>query len=226
MLGGIGLIVSACASSAKDSGARQRAECAGDVSVGSIAEFVDHLNTLPLPVTVPCVLESLARPFAVELTDNPISAQPANGPENPRIFLFSGNLVLTLVPEGAGAHVIELGEYEGEARSRKGEVAFPLHEPLSDDAPFTRIAHPEYGTSCAMCHIDQEPHPDGGMVSVAIRPEDRTLVSLDDLRRTADAQCGPEATSARCAFLRTLLAGEVVHQEFPSSYPTLFELAE
>lgn len=199
--------------------------CVGSASPGSVEEMVDHLNSLPLPVTVPCLLDSLARPLEVELTDNRISAQPADGSLSPRIFVFTGDLVTALVPSGEGAGVLEFGEAVGDRHSRKGEVVVPVERELSATDPFTRIEHAEYGTVCAVCHIEQEPHPGGGTTSVAISPSSRSLVSVRTLE-DASLDCGPEAPDGRCAVLQALFDGPVEHRAFPAAYPTIFELTE
>src|SRR3712207_6534727 len=67
----------------------------------SIAEAVALVSALPRPLTVGCYLESLERPLRVNATSAVISLQPAAGPRNPRMFLFAGNLVSSIVPAGS-----------------------------------------------------------------------------------------------------------------------------
>jgi len=199
--------------------------CTGEASPGSIAEMVDHINTLPLPVDVPCLLDSLARPLQVELTDNPISAQPADGPDSPRMFFFLGDLTMSIVPSGPGSHVIEFGEDIGGTLSLKGEIEVPVTETLSQDAPYVRIEHEVYGTVCAVCHIEQESHPSGGMASVAIRPTERSLVPLSNLRAVA-MDCAPDTRHGRCGVLVAMFEGSVEHHPFSIDLPTILDLTE
>ena len=56
----------------------------------SIAETVTLINALPKPLTLPCFLESLARPLEMSATFSVVSAQPAVGHRSPRVFLFLG----------------------------------------------------------------------------------------------------------------------------------------
>lgn len=216
------IVAVGCASEAKSD---RSEECEGEATPSTIAEMVTHLNSLPLPVDLPCLLSSLGRPLHVELTDNPISAQPADGPDSPRVFVFNGALTLSLVPSGPGSGVVEFGEDVGQSLSLKGEIEIPITETLSLDAPFTRIEHDDYGTVCAVCHIDQEPHLSGGMASVAIRPTVRSLVPVADLRAVANA-CAPDTRHGRCGVLVALFDGAVEHHPFSIELPTIFDLTE
>src|SRR5450432_198125 len=51
----------------------------------SIAETITLLNALPKPLSIPCFLESLARPIPVLATFGVLSAQPAVGVRSPRV---------------------------------------------------------------------------------------------------------------------------------------------
>jgi len=214
-----------CGTSEKDSAPAVDPGCHGSAAPSTIAEMVDHLNSLPPPVTVPCLLDSLARPLEVELTENPVSAQPADGPESPRIFLFTGDLVTSMVASGDGSLVLEFGEVDGLRHTRKGEVVVPVTAPLLQSDPYTRIEHDELGTVCAACHIEQTDHPDGGTTSIAIAPDPRSRISVSELREVAEA-CPPRPTSGPCLTLNALFDGAVVHRSFPAAYPTIFELTE
>ncbi len=199
--------------------------CDGDAAPATIEEMVDHLNSLPPPVTVPCLLDSLARPLEIEATEGVVSAQPADGPESPRIFVFTGNLVTSLVASGPGSEVLEFGEAVGDRHTRKGEVAVPVEQTLAYTDPFTRIEHPDYGTSCAICHIEQTDHPTGGTTSIGIAPESRERISISELRAALEI-CNTQPSVDRCATLEALFRGPVDHRIFPDSYPTINELTE
>ncbi len=211
-----------------DAGVTRRCSAPPGVSGSphTIDEAVALINALPKPTTLTCYLESLDRPLALYPTRGTVSAQPAEGARSPRVFLFSGPLISSIVPDGAGAHLLELGQLDDKS-SIKAELAFPVEAPLAAEAPYTRVMFSAAATSCSFCHRDEVPdHAVGSGVayrSRALRPVPEERVSLADLeaeQRLCDATAEPE----RCALLDALLAhGPVVHQEFPPGLPTLFE---
>ncbi len=83
--------------------------CAVDGSPTTIDALVGHIDSLPRPVDTACLIRSLERSLQVESSTNPFSAQPALSRNSPRIFLFSGELAISVVPEGIGAEVVEFG---------------------------------------------------------------------------------------------------------------------
>jgi hypothetical protein len=89
------------------------------------------VNALPKPLTLPCYLEALALPLRLHASLSVFSAQPAGGPGSPRIFIYFEPLLMTVEPTGIGAHLLEFREQRDEHRSLKGELAFPLHEPVA-----------------------------------------------------------------------------------------------
>jgi hypothetical protein len=215
----------ACAPPPSDSAAAD--PCAGEAAPQSIDAVVEHLNTLPRPVTAPCVVRSLARPLRVEATADPLSAQPADGPDSPRFFLHVGPVRIAVVGTGDGAKVIEFGEATDDLHTIKGELPMPITTELSAEDPHDEIADAQYGTGCAICHVEQEALPGGGWSSIVIRPEDDSLVDLGGLARDAASCAGdPDPGDDRCALLIAIFEGEVVHTPFPTRYPTLVELAE
>ena len=218
-------VLAACAPEGFDS--RAADPCVGDASPQSIDAVVDHLNTLPRPVTAPCVVRSLARPLRVEATSDPLSAQPADGPESPRFFFHVEGFRIALVGTGDGARVIEFGEGVDDLHSIKGELPMPITRPVSVDDPHDEIADDRYGTGCAVCHVEQQERPVRGWSSVVIRPEDDSLVDLGGLATDALA-CArdPDPDDDRCALLIAIFEAGVVHTPFPAHYPTLVELAE
>jgi hypothetical protein len=183
-------------------------------------------NSLPPPVTLNCLLESLQRPLHVTAVNSLISLQPARGRRSPRVFLASGKLVSSIAPEGVGRDLMEFGEFVDQTRTVKGEMHFPVEALLTESEPFRRIRDARIeGTSCRFCHADEQPAAafgfEGGFVSAAIRPGFNTLVELEWLRdqhRSCDGRAEPE----RCAFFRALFDhGEVRSWEFPEELPTL-----
>lgn len=191
----------------------------------TIAEAVGLINDLPQPVTGACIVESLERPLFVEATDSFFSVQPARGARSPRIFLFSGDLTLSVVPEGEGHEVIEFAETTTEARSTKGELALPIQGPVADSAPYDRVKYPdEDATSCGFCHVDEVLYDEtvGSYESIAMRPELASLVSIGSLAHLAE-NCDAAVEPERCGLLSAIFDhGPVEHREFPLTYPTVF----
>ncbi|MEW5740030.1 MAG: hypothetical protein AB1938_13945 [Myxococcota bacterium] len=176
---------------------------AGDV--GTIFAAVERLNSLPPPVTPACFTASLPRPVDAVATMSLLSAQPAAGRESPRVFLLLPGLVVSVVPDGDGASLLEFAEWTSTTRTLKGELKFPLPPggvPL--DAPLTRV-HSNLGvTTCGLCHRNETPHPtiDGGFVSDAFRPDPGTLVPISEVAAQHTA-CGEDA-GPRCEVLHAL----------------------
>jgi hypothetical protein len=199
--------------------------CAGDADPQTIEQAVAWMAALPPPVDAPCLVAGLRRPLRVEATTGPFSAQPADGEASPRLFFSTGGLRLSLVGSGPGAGVVELGELVDGAHSRKAELPLPVAPGATAQDAFDQIAHPVYGTGCAVCHIDTWDDPRGGQVSIAIRPTPGTEVGIDALSALADgcAQAGA-AADARCALITEVVSGEVRPDPSPAAWPTLFEL--
>lgn len=191
----------------------------------TIDEVVALLDALPAPVTIPCFLESLDRPLEIEATLSRVSAQPAYGARSPRLFLFIGDqLILSIVPEGIGAPLLEMSEIVGEARSRKAELELPIATPIAPSAPYDRVVF-EAGTVCGGCHYGEQRDESvdfaRAYVSNALRPYDLDLVPLDRVRAEWLA-CRPEQEPDRCAMLEAIFGhGEVRHRPFPAEFPTL-----
>jgi hypothetical protein len=177
-----------------------------------------------MPVTLPCFLRSLDRPLQLLATSSVISAQPARGQDNPRLFIIGPELSLSVVTAGDGMNVLEIGELTAPNRSIKGEVHFPVEAPLALDAPFTRIAQTEERTVCYGCHYPEEPVADypvgGAFVSIAYRPIPRLEINFDYVQYQFTV-CDESANPDRCAMLAALFdQGQVSRGEFPVEMPT------
>ncbi len=207
---------------------RRCAPVEGMSSPANVEEAVALLNALPAPVDVPCFLESLDRPIELEATSSVVSAQPAAGRRSPRLFLWLGDMTVSVVPDGRGATLIEFGVFVDEARTLKAEVdlGHGRDEPIPPAEPYEHVIYNEQSlTTCAFCHGTEEPWPGidfaEAYISDALRPDPFELVSLEDLEeehRTCDADEEPD----RCRFLDALfLHGPVVHRPFPESLPTI-----
>jgi len=199
-------------------------------SPSTIGEAIALMNDLlaqgRAEVTIPCFVESLARPLGVFAVNSVLSAQPADGPHNPRIFLFTRNLVMSIVPAGRSATLLELGEYVSPVRSIKAEIAFPRVAAVAPTAPFDRIAG-TWGTVCAACHRN-EVSAEGvydlrAYVSNVLRPRDSDEVPLSAVEAEA-AACNPAEEPTRCAILNAVVNnGPLERQTFSPDAPTVYD---
>jgi hypothetical protein len=193
-------------------------------ALGSIEEVVAQLNAMPKPVTLPCFVQSFARPLGVAASRSLFSAQPSAGDRSPRIFLFSDPLIITVAPAGRGSHLMEFGQLRSETHSLKAEIEFPVERELDPSEPFERILFDETFTNCAVCHIEEELDSDisfaTAYTSRALRPTATELVSVDFLRSEVEP-CDPGEEPERCALLSAIFDwGEVVERVFPEVIPT------
>lgn len=215
----------------------------------SIAEVVTLLNALPKPVTVPCFVASLARPLSLHAVNSPFSAQPAQGRKSPRIFIFFPGLILSIVPAGPGAHLLEFGETRPDAQSLKAELEFPITGQLDEASPYQRVFFSETITTCGFCHQNERRDESIGsplaMISPALRPRPEQRVLLDELAAQvaacdATAMAGAPATpmlppadagadagineAERCAMLHAIFdqLPAPIEAEFPETYKIFF----
>lgn len=192
----------------------------------TIREILELLNGLPHPVQLPCLLESLDRPLALNASFNTQSAQPALGKRSPRIFvILNDSLSMSLVP-GADP-TLEFGERIADPGfSVKGELHFPIENSLVPADAFARLAPDaasgltlEQATKCGVCHDNERPAPDypvlGAFTSAIVKPTAFFAVPVTSIRQeheTCDAASEPE----RCALLEAMFGhGEVVQVAFP-----------
>ncbi len=180
------------------------------------------LNALPPPVTIACFLESLDRPLKIHASTSTFSAQPAFDAENPRVFILSGDLVMSVVPAGEGVKLLEFGEFIDDFQTIKGEVELPLEGQLAPADPYSRIRFGS-GTGCGQCHQNEH---EVGMVdgevqfaSLAYQPALHHELSEEDVRAAYEA-CGDSETE-RCQILTALFGhGPVLFTVFPEDLPT------
>ena len=195
---------------------------------GTIAEALTLINALPKPLSLPCFLESLARPLEVRANDSLFSAQPADGLRSPRIFLFEPTMVMSVVPAGAGAPLLEFGEQRPDYHSLKAELSFPVLAVVAPSAPFTEVMANDHSTTCGGCHALEEVDPTitamlGGVpafVSPSFRPATSDRVSVVSLQHE-DAICDRSVEPERCAMLDGLFGwGSVNEHDFPNDMNT------
>lgn len=191
----------------------------------TIGEAVEFINALPRPLALDCFLERLERPLLLAATSGVISLQPAVGRQSPRVFLFSGELIMSVAVDGdPGDTLLEFGEVVGPARSIKAELAFPLDGEVSAAAPFERIQDTASQTKCAICHRDEAAAPEypGAFASAALQMVAFDEVPLADMREEYE-RCDAMADPRRCARLAALLGhGDVVQAAFPAEFPTIY----
>jgi hypothetical protein len=191
----------------------------------SVTDVVAMLNAMPKPVTLPCFLDTLERPIALQATTSVLSAQPAVGKRSPRVFLFFDSLVASVVPAGTGRHLLELGERRGDAHSLKAELEFPITEQLLPEAPFARLRYDDRLSTCDFCHADSSPAEELGFpyafVSQALRPVLRERVAVEALMAEARA-CDEAVEAERCEMLNVLFREDSPpsEAEFPATYRT------
>jgi hypothetical protein len=194
----------------------------GAVNPTSIVEVVDTLNAMPKPVDLPCFVQHLAGPLAIDATMSNLSLQPATGRRSPRIFILLEPLIVSMVPQGAGQYLLEMGERRRETRSVKGELAFPVTGELQHASPFEHVLFGTELMSCAFCHGSETPASDISFTSAfesdAFRPLPANRVSIDELRSEL-AACDAAAEPYRCAMLGALFNREAVTlRDLPASF--------
>ena len=174
--------------------------------VTSIAQVVERLNALPHPASGPCFVASLPRPLSLVATLETNSAQPPQGPHDPRVFLMAPGLVIAVVSSGTSARLLELGEWMTATTTLKGELGLPVTRSLDSAEPFAHLdANKTRGvTSCGLCHASEAAHPSvpHGYVSAALRP--KTEVKLEALAAEHEACVTRSDASARCDLFHAL----------------------
>jgi hypothetical protein len=195
------------------------------VTPRSVVDVVAMLNSMPKPVTLPCFIESLGRPLALHATQSVLSAQPASGKRSPRLFVFIDPLVMSVVPDGGGRALLELGERRSETHSLKAELEFPITSELTPESPFERLRYDDKLSTCDFCHGDSSPAPDldipYALISLAMRPLPRERVTIEQVRAETEA-CDTAVEPERCALLHALFGAEPKPSEveFPPTYRT------
>lgn len=176
-------------------------------------------------VDLPCFMASLSRPLGAAASSSFISAQPAKGARSPRMFLWSGALVMSVAPEGLGSRLLEFGFQTSPTRSIKGEIEFPVKAPLSLSAPYDHItAEPQ--TRCAACHPSEKPAESitwaSAFESDVLRISEDELVEIGSVAKESES-CDPIMEPERCALLRAIFAQEGIHaQAFSREARTIY----
>lgn len=194
----------------------------------SIDEAVAHIQALPGPVDVPCVLESLARPLSLLASSSPFSAQPARGDANPRLFVFFDGLILSFATTGHGATLVEFAEFVGPTTTVKGELEFPLDPGTLETADvFEQVRFEDGGSNCRFCHRNEVPADpaffEGAFASDALAAREDTILDLEEVRRYAE-HCDFRDDAFRCSIYDAVFGpGEVVEGAFDPEIQTIFD---
>jgi len=197
--------------------------CFAPVELGgspqSIEDVVALINALPKPLDLPCLLQTLDRPLELNATSNVVSAQPAYGPNNPRIFIVKNNLVLSVVPKGDGRPLLEMSVMRSPNTSVKAEIEFPVTDTLPPSAPYDRVVFEGGsvpGTTCGFCHLGEGRDPlidfADAFESQIIELDFATMVELDYLK-WAYSECDRDLEPDRCAMFDAIFGyGEVTYR--------------
>ena len=193
----------------------------------NIEQVVDLINSLPKPVTVACFVESLDAPLKVYASKSVASLQLSTGPEDPRWFIFSLPLIMSVTSDGPGADLLEMGVLQpGNTRTLLGELHMPVQTQIKHALPYDRISR-DAGTTCGFfCHQNEVRDPSvgftEGFISKAIRAAPDSEVTLDSLRGVL-SRCKSPSASPRCELLNALLVtGRGQREDFPPGMPVGF----
>lgn len=192
----------------------------GGAAPRTVDEVIARINALPMPVSAPCFTASLPRPLSLVATTSRFSAQPAGGPDDPRLFIFTPGALLSVVIGGKAKDLLEIGELVTDNRTLKAEIVFPVAAPITRDAAYAHLDYAPTITSCGLCHTGEEVHPAHPLArtSIAFRPVARTLMSLDRARALS-AACDPAVERERCVAWASVFGfGEVVPGTFPAAF--------
>lgn len=192
----------------------------------SISELLTLINSLPKPLELDCLLKSLKRPLYFNATSSILSVQPADGPRNPRIFIFKEPLIISFVPNGEGSRILEFSELTSNIRSIKGELSLPVTATVDSTDPFKRIIKEGSKTTCSGCHVDERVEYFDGEVPVlsseALKPSASKDVDKSSLQYEVTLCAFYKDRSKRCRILEALFSeGEVYSKSFPKEMRTL-----
>lgn len=196
--------------------------------IETVAELTRLINSLPKPVSIPCLLTALPRPLKLTGTKSRLSVQPSFDADNPRVFIFLKDLILAVSPKGELSDAVELSELYNNRYSVKGEIKFPVKEPLAEDYATTAVQRTDdtgkiIGTRCAGCHMEENVSTSvpGGYLSKALRPFDYQVTTREKLTTIIENCKGNN--EYRCIFFQSLTGPEGLSEAiFPADMPTLF----
>ncbi|MCB0369520.1 MAG: hypothetical protein KDD45_08735 [Bdellovibrionales bacterium] len=184
----------------------------------SIADSINLINSLNKPVTLDCFLNSLQAPLKVFAVNNTFSAQPAQGTQNPRIFILKNKLVLSIVPSGTGKDLLELGEsYSGQ--SFKAEIKFPVNSTVTIEQISEQLSKGGNTSTCVTCHTSETKmyynNTSRLFISNFIRPNESQRVQQSYMKSQAET-CNEDTNKFRCDMLKAIyIKGQASDDVFP-----------
>ncbi len=201
-----------------------------DPNLGDLASIQDTLeliNALPKPLEIPCFLSAINRPLKVYLSSSALSAQPARGRDNPRMFIMNYPLVISVAITGAGSYKLELSEFTEVTKSFKGEINFPLEGNITIANIFESV-NGGATSNCVNCHLNESSDDvtfgTRAYNSFALKPTPVTKIEVIDFQQEAFNCDMANEQSYRCHIIYSIFNhGAVVHQDFPGGTPTFIE---
>lgn len=199
-----------------------RPQCASaNQKINSISDAVALINALPKPVSLDCFIGALQRPLAIVGTESQISAQPAISRFQPRIFIVTDKLILSIVP---GEQILEFGEIYDDQLSIKGEIVFPFSEDIAESLPYVNVgAIFNNAKRCGnLCHPNVlEIDNIGGAIKYAsqiVRHHPESEVDIEELKKNHQ-QCTDEDNAACQLYQAIFSHGEMLPYQFDENIP-------
>ena len=184
----------------------------------TIDQAMNLIQAMPKPLTVDCFVSALKPPLKVFAVNSFTSAQPSGGENSPRIFIISGNLIMSVVPAGIGAEFLEFAEIVGTRSSVKGELQFPITQNITASAPYDRIREGS-GTNCRLCHGNEVAYPSiktGQAFASVVLPPDPFLQINQAYLKYQSSICNSQVDSNRCRILKAIYVdGQAQDVAFP-----------
>lgn len=183
----------------------------------SISDTLTLLNALPKPTNLDCFITALQPPLQVFAVNSTSSAQPAQGIASPRIFILKNKLSLSVVPDGLGKTLLELGE-ESSGKSFKAEIRFPVDASITIDQVTQYLSNGTSTSSCSGCHLGEAKVPyansNGLFFSNIFRPDESLRVSQSYMKIKAET-CDSDTNTYRCTMLKAIyINGQAVDSAF------------
>ena len=168
--------------------------------------LVQLINALPKPLSVECLLNNYDAPLKINATNSTFSAQPSEGPGNPRIFIIRNNFILSVVPTNKTQTVIEFAYVNGSNSSIKGELSFPINSNISNEEPFLEILstfNGTTGTDCRFCHGGEFSTGGSSFSSSIIAPDPFKNVTATSMKQQL-AACNFLLEPQRCRVIQSI----------------------
>ncbi len=185
----------------------------------NISELAQWIDTLPRPVTIPCVISLLKSPLKIYSIYGTVSAQQAPSFSSPRIFIINFPLIISIVVDGTSRNNMEVGELISSStndsvplKSIKGDLLFPISSEngaTSEQTLFERVLEAQgHHTSCNTCHGGEERLTEGiyknknAFTTFVIQPKDINRIPVSQIL-DFKIKCGT-TNDERCLMIRSL----------------------